>query len=318
MNRSASWISSAESAASASGLSAQECGLSPSVSASRTREPSSPSTGRTSPVTTMCEPSPQGDLLPMESESMSSVAGSPARTSVLQELDLALLASDPDCGASTPDLLASYDPDSSSWRTSQLCLEGGLAKFSETWPRSGLMRSGTAYRLPPLVPLTAGTESGLWPTPMLPNGGRSVAHAEKIGNSYYHKGKKVQFDLNQAVKLWPTPTVSGNHNRKGASATSGDGLATAVRMWPTPQASDNRDRGNLSSGAIQRRIAAGKQLMLSQVASDKSGALNPTWVEWLMGFPLGWTALSASETPSSRKSRNSSAEPSCKRTGAEP
>ena len=27
------------------------------------------------------------------------------------------------------------------------------------------------------------------------------------------------------------------------------------------------------------------------------GQLNPTWVEWLMGFPLGWTDLSASETP---------------------
>jgi hypothetical protein len=46
--------------------------------------------------------------------------------------------------------------------------------------------------------------------------------------------------------------------------------------------------------------------MLSQSVSDVSGALNPTWVEWLMGFPLGWTALNASETPSSRKSRKSS------------
>jgi DNA (cytosine-5)-methyltransferase 1 len=28
--------------------------------------------------------------------------------------------------------------------------------------------------------------------------------------------------------LLPTPTVCGNYNRKGASANSGDGLATAV------------------------------------------------------------------------------------------
>lgn len=27
------------------------------------------------------------------------------------------------------------------------------------------------------------------------------------------------------------------------------------------------------------------------------GQLNPTWVEWLMGFPIGWTELNASETP---------------------
>ena len=35
-------------------------------------------------------------------------------------------------------------------------------------------------------------------------------------------------------------------------------------------------------------------------------SLNPTWVEWLMGFPLGWTALEHSATRSSRRSRKSS------------
>lgn len=66
---------------------------------------------------------------------------------------------------------------------------------------------------------------------------------------------------------------------------------TVSGLWPTPQASDNRDRGNLSSPAIKRRAEKGKQLMLSQVVSDQNGRLNPTWVEWLMGWPLGWTDL---------------------------
>jgi DNA-cytosine methyltransferase len=38
-----------------------------------------------------------------------------------------------------------------------------------------------------------------------------------------------------------------------------------------------------------------------------SGQLNPTWVEWLMGFPSGWTECEPSATPSSRKSPKSSA-----------
>ena len=91
--------------------------------------------------------------------------------------------------------------------------------------------------------------------------------------------------------MWPTPTVCGNYNRKGASKTSGDGLATAVRMWPTPCASDNRDRGNASTPAISRRIAKGKQVMLSMAVSQESGRLNPMWVEWLMGWPVGMTDL---------------------------
>jgi hypothetical protein len=32
------------------------------------------------------------------------------------------------------------------------------------------------------------------------------------------------------------------------------------------------------------------------MASD-GGHLNPQWVEWLMGFPIGWTDLKHSETP---------------------
>lgn len=28
-----------------------------------------------------------------------------------------------------------------------------------------------------------------------------------------------------------------------------------------------------------------------QAAGRRPGKLNPTWVEWLMGFPLGWTEL---------------------------
>jgi len=36
------------------------------------------------------------------------------------------------------------------------------------------------------------------------------------------------------------------------------------------------------------------------------GNLNPTWVEWLMGYPTGWTDLGRSVMQSSRKSRKKS------------
>jgi hypothetical protein len=90
---------------------------------------------------------------------------SPARTSALQARAPASTGTAQAYGESSPVLLARYDRATSSWKTSQLCLDGELSEFSETWPRSGMTRSGTAYRLPPLVPLTGGTESGLLPTP---------------------------------------------------------------------------------------------------------------------------------------------------------
>lgn len=39
-----------------------------------------------------------------------------------------------------------------------------------------------------------------------------------------------------------------------------------------------------------------------------TGALNPEWLEWFMGYPIGWTDIRRSATPSSRKSRKRSAE----------
>lgn len=89
----------------------------------------------------------------------------------------------------------------------------------------------------------------------------------------------------QDAVAWPTATVCGNHNRKGASPTSGDGLATAVSAsYPTPTARDSRDDGGAPSA--QNR----KTPCLPAVVAQK-GQLNPDWVEALMGWPIGWTGL---------------------------
>jgi hypothetical protein len=66
-------------------------------------------------------------------------------------------------------------------------------------------------------------------------------------------------DLQTAVllteeNLWPTPTVNGNHNRKGVSKNSGDGLETAVlrengKLWPTPDT-----RGFTNKGSLKMRV----------------------------------------------------------------
>lgn len=60
-----------------------------------------------------------------------------------------------------------YDPVTQLWRTWQLCLTGEWAPYSETWPKSGMTRSGIAYQRVPLVPFIIGSESlsPLIPTP---------------------------------------------------------------------------------------------------------------------------------------------------------
>jgi hypothetical protein len=74
---------------------------------------------------------------------------------------------------------------------------------------------------------------------------------------------------------------------------------TGSGSWLTPSA--NEDAAGTVNGNMQR--------MLTHQAKESDpdgtaagGQLNPTWVEWLMGFPPGWTDLGPSATPSSRKS----------------
>jgi DNA (cytosine-5)-methyltransferase 1 len=162
-----------------------------------------------------------------------------------------------------------------------------------------------------LVPHISETEFGYWPTPT------AAAEAPNVNSNKRHGPLSL---LEVAREWWPTPTVDGANNvtRKSGQFQSltravmwptptvadaeGGRLRVAVKLWPTPSAEDHRDRGNLSTPAIQRRFEKGKQLNLSMVVSEKSGALNPTWVEWLMGYPIGWTDFEDSATPLSRRS----------------
>jgi hypothetical protein len=61
---------------------------------------------------------------------------------------------------------------------------------------------------------------------------------------------------------------------------------------------------NCSSRERERESRYRHQLpeLVELTPRGRIGLLNPTWVEWLMGFPTGWTDLSASEMPSCHSS----------------
>jgi hypothetical protein len=225
----------------------------------------------------------------------------PAKTSALQDAARGLLVNDPASFSRLPVLLASWSHDTLSWKTSQLCLVEGSQTFSEPWPRSGMMQSGTAYQLQPLAPLTVETESGLWPTPDVrgfTNDGSLEMLKQKVSSREEWSAMSFRKGSGAKERLWPTPRANDAEKRGNIDPhNKRNGLPAAVKLWPTPQASDTRDRGCLRNGAVQKRMARGKQLMLSQVVSSVNGALNPNWVEWLMGYPIGHTDLKGLETP---------------------
>ena len=96
---------------------------------------------------------------------LASLVRTPASDKPNGEQGPELTASELDYGEKSSVWPLTYDPVSSSWKTYQASFLPGLDVFSETWPRSGMMRNGVAFLHPrPVSPIDV-TASGLLPTP---------------------------------------------------------------------------------------------------------------------------------------------------------
>jgi hypothetical protein len=96
--------------------------------------------------------------------------------------------------------------------------------------------------------------------------------------------------VNASGSLLPTLTVNGNYNRPYPGKKSGYGLATAISLLHT------LTKAGLNGGSNSRRAREKRGLPPTHI-----GPLNPTWCEWFMGWPMGWTALEPLETAKFRE-----------------
>jgi len=236
-------------------------------------------------ATNCCQPSRSGTTFAPSTAClgadtlMSSAEGSPDKTSAAparaQDSTANALAS----GWKWPGSLAKYDRSSRSWRTGKCSLLGDLTEFSETWPRWGSMRGGECLELTTLAPHTDVSEFGLWPTPRRTDadrGGRGDLIQAVRGNTNSH------------FKLWPTPHGFSKDGKSNGPSGNELGRAVNQRAYPTPLARDAHNR----SGQAKRYLEQGRVNLQDRNAADGiRGSLNPTWVEWLMGWCQGWTDL---------------------------
>jgi hypothetical protein len=87
--------------------------------------------------------------------------------------------------------------------------------------------------------------------------------------------------------LWASPNA---RDWKDSGASQGNrkspNLGTQVH-WPTPRTKGMC--GGSGSWDLLNKNTTKEQA--KQMGAGNGGKLNPTWVEWLMGWPLGWTDL---------------------------
>jgi len=315
-DRSPSAASSTESACSPTASTSPVSSTRGSARSTPGGDRSSNSASPASPSSTMSEPSEQL-LLDL---SMSSPAVSPARAPRPSASSRDSATPRPFCGARCGAALASFDPDTSSsrtWRTfSPSMTEPSGERFSGTWPRSGSMSSGTVFPLRPSAPLTDVTGS----SPLL---GTPTAHPRTQTPRQVDDGSQLANDL---VRLLPTPVARTNGGAEVSSASREGGrmLEESVKLLPTPVANDD-NKSVEAHLAMKQRMKGGprKEITSLQVLSKKWAAraslstgpstdqpssdgkrssglrLHPSFVEWMMGIPLGWSSpdcpLSATE-----------------------
>ncbi len=222
-------------------------------------------------------------LMYLSEDSLVKTSALQARARVLRK------AIAPASGSSMQESLASYGHDGSSSRTSQDSLETDWSEFWRTLGASIIKRSDRFFwKQPQSAHLTSGRESSLWlETPKA---------SQTVRSKRFIKGRTP--NPSEFVQMWPTPRSheSEDYTRDhGLKSKERPTLTGSVRMFPTPQTFDAKMLGTKQSE--MDRMKKNQQVMLVHITGGK---LNPTWVAWLMGFPLEWTVLKLSATPSSR------------------
>jgi hypothetical protein len=223
------------------------------------------------------------------------LAGFHAKTSAPQEKAQELTENEAGCGEKWHASFTKYDPDLRLWKTHQCSLLGDLEPFLETWPQWGLMRGGECWEQRTLEQTIRGTGYGL--LEKLPTPTATDYKNQPTSKSWKAKGA-INFKLsNPEIRAkWATPTTMDKLPPKSKQALLREATVTKVgrsspanlrdqvsnmQNWPTPTSHNAKE---CASPSEHKRNTP-------TLAAQAGGKLNPMWVEWLMGWPLGMTDL---------------------------
>ena len=203
------------------------------------------------------------------------------------------------CGHQQSSVFASYDRDLHSWKMSQGCLALDISdEFSETWPRAGTMQDGRVWEQTMSELTTEENESGYWPFKI---GTPKHGTGTKGRSKKFREGKTP--NPQEFVQKWPKPSTLDHKSdgqkvmdriMNGKMKPCDQWLRNFVRKLPTPTRRDFRS-GDKPEHRRAQNLTGKHTPMLNDVVAP-GGQLNPTWIEWLMGWPEEWTDSKLLET----------------------
>lgn len=225
------------------------------------------------------------------------VVASPAKTSAKRASKKGCPASVRASGLKCLELLSKQDPLGSLLKTLVLSSEWGSTLVSLAWRPRATPQGRLYFHLVASARSTGESDASLLPT----------ARANKV-SGYCSPGYGPS--LEQAVKAQLLPTARANQAM--AATINPDAkfpnLETVIarEMLLTPTANDsklcdpenyekylsqNKTAGARLRGQVPYLLATRTDIHQYKAATGERGVLNPSFVEMLMGFPIGWTDL---------------------------
>lgn len=226
---------------------------------------------------TMCKHC--GEACSQTTSSKSFTVGSPAKTLAMQDAELVWKESEADYFLRSLGSQARYNRHLYSWKTSEALLLPESESWQGKWCGWGMILAGEYFPLRTWARRTDVIDGGYWPTVC------KAAEAPNLGSNKRNGPRSL---IQVARENWPTPRASewkgcgpkGSKSQKYMLKKKY--LCATVAEYATPQARDFRT-GQHSRWENKER---------SRNLNDQiGGQLNPTWVEWLMGYPSEWTVL---------------------------
>lgn len=162
----------------------------------------------------------------------------------------------------------------------------GVWDIPKRWPVAGEMSGGVVWGKPVVKPIPSqDVIAPLLPTPTATDAKRN-------------RTSRPSRCLMEALQLLPTPTARDGKGVGLPSRHGGPTLTGALRLLPAPQASDasgggggGQDSGDQVDWGIYTLAIRQWESIFGAPAPDPlvGRSLSADFVEWMMGFPSGWT-----------------------------
>ena len=182
------------------------------------------------------------------------------------------------------------------------CLESSIWHSTRcflTWKVKDTPRKRLLFRLAVSMPRTEETESAFWPTPS--------TGAALCGGTGNFKTLQRLAEIGKITEEERRQLSQGNGGKTNPELLEwlmGYERQFTSCLLPTPAARDWK------GAPAYRFFQGGYRHLLPELLEctplGRIGPVNPEYYEWLMGYPIGWSELSASATRSSRSSSTSS------------